>query len=180
LKKIRLFDFLNTLRKNRIKSVWNFLAFLLVLFTGIFLLCVFYAVSQLLYLQGVILLGYYSFLVFVPLAGILAWGLLFFFKETEISTEEFVEKKINFRFVRKILLWLLKMKMVAFVASALFLGPIITPPLIKTCIPNDKKKAYFWSIALNMLSAAFWLGFTLGGWKLAKHYWSAIKLSVGA
>lgn len=155
----------------------SYLAIAAISLATLVLLIAFYAISQWLYMSGVFFLGFYSFSVFVPLAGFLAWGLIYFFKETSATTEEFIEKKIKVKFARRALLWLLKYKKLAFVVSAFVLGPIFTPPFIRTCIPNDKKKAYLWAIGLNIFSTAIGIGGCLGGRELFRQYLDILKLS---
>jgi hypothetical protein len=163
------------IKRSKFKS---YLAFFVVSAAAVLLLIIFFAASQYFYVKSVFWLGYYSFLVFVPFAGFLAWGLIYFFRETTITTEEFIEKNLKIKFARKFLLWLLKYKKIAFVVSAFALGPIFTPPFIKTCVPNDKKKAYLWAIGLNVISTAIGIGGYLGGKDFLKHYLSIIKLSI--
>lgn len=163
--------------KIKLKSITSFVAAAVISLVGVLFLFIIYAGYQSLLFATVMYLEYYSFLVLPPLAGILAWGLIYFFGETKISTEEFIERKIKWRFIKTNLLRLLKVKAAAFILSALLLGTLFTPPLIKTCIPNNNRKAYLWAITLNVLSMALSVWIYLGGKMLIKNYWNIIKLS---
>ncbi len=163
--------------KINLRTALSFLAAAVIAVVGILLLFILYTGYQSLLFAAVMYFGYYSFLVLPPLAGILAWSLVYFFRETKESAEEFIERKLKWKFIKNNLLRLLRIKIAAFIFSALLLGPLFTPPLIKTCIPNNNKKVYFWAITLNMMSMALTTWIYLGGKMLIQHYWSAIKLS---
>ena len=133
-----------------------------------------------LYIMAVIFLDWRSYLVFPPLSGLMALWLIYFSGDGGKTLDEFIGEKVKGRRKKIFLLFLFKkLKPMALLFSALFIGPAFTPIITELCILNIKK-AYLTAIILNIFATAVWIWVYLGGKFIIEKYWELIKLSLGA
>ena len=133
-----------------------------------------------LYIIAVVLLDWRSYLVFPLLSGLMAWWLIYFYGGKEKSLGDFIEEKVRGKRRRKILYFSFqKIKPLAIIFSALFIGPGLTPIIIKLCV-SDTKKAHLIAIVANGVATAAWIWVYLGGKFIIANYCETIKLSLGA
>lgn len=117
------------------------------------------------YIGVIVVLGWRAYAAFVPLAGFLAWPLIYFNGNTDETLAEFIKRKIKSERMKNFLLYLFKGRIVAMIISALFLGPYLTPYVVNLCL---KKRVYFWAMMLNMIGTALWIFIYQGGADLIK------------
>lgn len=149
------------------------------------------------YAGAIVALGWRAYVVFMPLAGLLAGILIYFQGDTEKTLEDLVNEYLKdgpplqdiknrvWRFLKaiarflkkvlkKILLYLFKVRIIAIIVSTIFFCPYFTPLAVNLCVKGHKR-VYFWAIILNMLGTALWIFIYRGGWELVKSIWE-IKL----
>ena len=132
------------------------------------------------YISSIILLDWRAYIIYLPAMVFMTVGVVHFSGETKKTLEEFIEEKIKGKRKRRMLIKAFnKGEVVALIFSALFIGPYITPLLVKLCVKN-KERVYLWGVILNVSAMAFWIWFYLGGAEIVKLIWDTIKLSCDA
>ncbi|MBU1179506.1 hypothetical protein KJ885_01035 [Patescibacteria group bacterium] len=134
---------------------------------GIFLTVVTTAAMPL-YISAVVLLGWRSYVVFPPISAFIAWVMIHFFAKELKTLEETIEEKVRGRRKKKILLSLFnKSKFFAFIFAAIFLGPYLTPLIVRACTKRINR-AYLYSVFLNIFTTVFSIFVYFGGWEVIK------------
>ncbi len=132
------------------------------------------------YISSIVLLGWRAYLIYLPAMVFMTVGVIHFSGETEKTLEEFIEEKIKGKRRKKILISVFnKGEVIALIFSALFVGPYITPLLVRFCV-RSRERVYLWSTVLNVSAMAFWIWFYLGGAEIVKFIWNTVKLSITA
>ena len=131
------------------------------------------------YVTAIWLLDWRAYIIFPILSGGIGWAMIYFFEKSQKTLVDVIEEKVKGKRKRFFLALFNSSKALAFIVSAIALGPYLTPIIIKSAVKNICR-VYLYSIILNVLATAGWVWAYFRGLSLFEYIWNTIKLSLGA